>query len=246
MKQTLIAEFQYRFLKKTASGNALLRLREFRVYHKQLHPNPEDPILYLTLDVEWDQLPYEDEGVDPVGCFSKMLDVLKDKNVCAYLFLLGNEMAEHTDLLHRIIEEGHCVGNHTMTHQDLTECRFKETLKEIKECGDLYEQLTGETMPRVLRLPYGKIHYPLAKKLYKAGYTVMHWSLHVTDYKKEQPDWEDYESYFHQRLHNGGVILQHSYAPATAENLGKLIDYCRTQGYRFAQKRDFDAFLQQK
>ena len=227
MKRTVIKEFQFRFFRKIGYGNDLLRLRDFRVYHKLLHPDPKDPILYLTLDVEWDKGPYEDEGVDHIAYFAQMLDVLKEKGVCAYLFLLGDEMAENTGLLRRIIDEGHCIGNHTMTHPDLTKCSRKETLKELKQCSDLYHQLTGETMPLVMRPPYGTIHYPLAKKLYKAGYTVMHWSLHVPDYEKTQPTWEDYEVNFRTHLHNGGVILQHSHSSATAENLGRLIDYCR-------------------
>ena len=152
-------------------------------------------------------------------------------------------MAEHTDLLQRILSEGHCFGNHTMTHPNLTQCSKAKVLEELKACQDTFQHLTGASMPKVLRPPYGRIHRSLAKQLYKNGYTVMHWSLHIPDYKEEQPSWEDYREYFETYLHNGGIILQHSFSSATAEHLGRLIDFCREQGYRFAEKEDYDIFL---
>lgn len=236
IKRATVTKFQYRFLGKTGYGDELLFLRKFGVFHKHLHPDPGDLLLYLTLDVEWGDNPY----------FARMLDALQEKGVCAYLFLQGEGMEQHPELLRRVVAEGHCVGNHTVTHRNLMTCDFEDVLQELKQCEERYHQLTGERMPRVLRPPFGRIHRPLAKNLHKAGYTVMHWSLHVPDYRKEQPSWEDYEKYFTERLHNGGVILQHSFSAATAENLGKIIDFCRGKGYRFAEKKDYEAFLCQK
>lgn len=233
IKNAVVVEFQYRFLGKTGFGDNLLRLRRFRVYHKKLLCSPKDPILYLTLDVEWGQNPY----------FAQMLDALKERNVCAYLFLLADGMEDNADLVRRVLEEGHCVGNHTMNHRNLTQCAPTQVLQELTDCQNVFYTLTGQKMPKVLRPPFGRINRPLAKLLYKNGYTVMHWSLHVPDYGKEQPVWEDYKKYLTERLHNGGIILQHSFSSATAENLGNIIDFCREMGYRFAEKEDFEAFL---
>ena len=233
IKKAIIVEFQYRFLGKTGFGDELLRLREFRVYHKKIPCNAKDPILYLTLDVEWDQNPY----------FAQMLDALKDRKVCAYMFVLAKGMEEHADLLHRIVAEGHCAGNHTLNHPNLTKCSHAQVLEELKGCQDTFHSLTGQQMPKVLRPPFGRINRPLAKLLFQNGYTVMHWSLHVPDYGEEQPVWEDYKRYLKERLHNGGIILQHSFSSATAENLGNIIDFCREMGYRFAEKEDFEDLL---
>ena len=70
----------------------------------------------------------------------------------------------------------------------------------------------------------------------------MHWSLHVHDYMKVQPEWEAFETYYRANLHNGGIILQHSFSRSTAENLGKLIDLCREEGYRFATAEEYSFF----
>lgn len=233
VKYAVIEEFQYRFLGKTGFGDNLLRLRKFRVFHKNLRCNPKDPVVYMTLDVEWGNTPY----------FAQMLDVLKDRNVCAYMFLLAEGMQDNAALLQRIVKDGHCIGNHTSTHPNLTQCSQPIVLQELTDCQDMFHALTGEKMPKVLRPPFGRINRPLAKLLYQNGYTVMHWSLHVPDYGKEQPAWEQYRTYLSERLHNGGIILQHSFSAATAENLGNIIDFCRELGYRFAGKEDFEAFL---
>ena len=75
------------------------------------------------------------------------------------------------------------------------------------------------------------------------GYTTMHWSLHVMDYKKDdQPGWEVFRKYYQENLHNGGIILQHSFSTGTAASLGKLIDLCRAEGYRFAGIEEYRFF----
>lgn len=225
--------FRCRFCNETPYGDALLIIRKFRVYHRKLRPDPKDPLLYLSLDVEWRNTVY----------FQQMLDVLKEKKVCAFMFLQGDGMRDNVELVRRIEAEGHCVGNHTMNHPNLTQCSQEEVLSELEACHDLYVRLTGHDMSKIIRPPYGRIHRPLARFLCRNGYTMMHWSLHVPDFGEKQPERNDYETYLKERLHNGGVILQHSFSSGTAENLGYVIDLCRQEGYRFAEKKDFAEFL---
>ena len=230
--QQAITEFRYRFMKKTGEGDDLLRIRSFGVYHRRYDHHEEDPVVYLSFDVEWRENQY----------FLQMLDTLKEKKVCAYMFLIGNGIREHADIVQRIIDDGHLVGNHTMRHPNLATCTPEQVSQEMADCHQVYREVTGQEMHRVMRPPYGLIHRPLAKHLHKIGYTVMHWSLHVHDYMKVQPEWEEFETYYRANLHNGGIILQHSFSRSTAENLGKLIDLCREEGYRFAAAEEYSFF----
>lgn len=221
---------------KLLYGNRLLFLRKYKVYHKKLLYKATDPVLYLTIDVEWEN----------VFCMERILDVLKEKNVCAFLFVMGNGTETHLNILKRFWSEGHLVGNHTMNHKDLTECSQEELNLELSSCYKKIFSLTGKKLLKVMRPPYGRINQTLAKKLYDLGYVVLHWSLHVPDYREEQPTWENFREYFDENLHNGGIILQHSFSTSTAENMDKIIDYCREKGYRFANYEDYSKFFIKK
>lgn len=189
-----------------------------------------DKVLYLTFDTEWEK----PENVDLI------LDVLKEKQVPATFFLLGEKMAEHIRYVKRIRAEGHTVGNHTMTHPALTKCTRREIQRELSQCAELYHELTGEVMPKIMRPPYGRIDVLTAKQLHKLGYQSFLWNMHVYDWKKEEPaTWEVFKAYLDTDLKTGAIILQHSFSDETTAHIDKYIDYCRAKGYRFAPLSEF-------
>lgn len=207
-------------------------LAAHNVYWGSPYVHNGDNVLYLTFDVEW-------KNPKNVGL---ILDTLKERNVSATFFLLGEGMFKNAEYVRRIRAEGHAVGNHTMTHPALTKCTRKEIHQELSQCAEAYHALTGEDLPKIMRPPYGEIDRYAIKHLYRAGYKTFLWNMHVTDWDKKNPaTWDVFKAYLETDLKNGAIILQHTFSDETAAHIGKYIDHCLAKGYRFASLEEFPA-----
>ena len=107
--------------------------------------NTQEKVLYLTFDAGYEN-----------GCTEKILDVLKQQQVPAAFFLVGNYMEKNADLVRRMVAEGHIVGNHTMHHYDMSKLAEKAAFaKELTDPEDLYKEITGQEMRKFYRPPQG-------------------------------------------------------------------------------------------
>ena len=93
-----------------------------------------------------------DDGPDP-NWTPKILDILKQKNVRASFFIIGENAQANPDLVRRILAEGHDVGNHTYTHPNLGDLPDSLVSLEINANQRLFEALTGRSM-RLFRAPF--------------------------------------------------------------------------------------------
>lgn len=178
--------------------------------------------LYLTFD----------EGYEN-GYTDKILDVLKKHNVPACFFVTGPYLKKETELIHRMVEEGHDVGNHTVNHPSMPSLSEKEIESELLDLDRFFYESTGKNM-KFLRPPMGehseKSMY-LSKKL---GYTTIFWSIAYEDWNvNSQPTSEYVFNAVIDHLHNGAVILMHAVSKTNAETLEKIILEAKKQGYIF-------------
>lgn len=93
-----------------------------------------------------------DDGPDPAYT-PRILDILRDANIKAVFFVVGGQVAENPDILARIWNEGHEIGNHTFTHPDLRTAGKNRTLVEINATQRAIEAITGHTTT-LFRPPY--------------------------------------------------------------------------------------------
>jgi len=183
------------------------------------------PVLYLTFDSGYEN-----------GCTAKILDTLKKHNVPAAFFLVGHYMEQNADLVRRMVDEGHIVGNHTMHHYDMRKLAEKEAFtKELTDLEDLFRSITGKELPKYYRPPqglYSRENLEMAKEL---GYKSVFWSLAYVDWNNDaQPTKEEAFSKLIPRVHNGAVILLHSTSRTNAEVLDELLTRWKNMGYSFA------------
>ena len=183
-----------------------------------------EPVIYLTFDAGYEN-----------GCTEKILDVLKRQEVPAAFFLVGNYMERNADLVRRMAQEGHIVGNHTMHHPDMSkitdEAAFK---KELEDLEALYEQVTGQKLPKYYRPPQGTYSEENLKMAQALGYKTVFWSLAYVDWNNDaQPSREEAFSKLIPRIHNGAVVLLHSTSQTNAEILDELLTKWKEMGYRF-------------
>ena len=184
-----------------------------------------EKVLYLTFDAGYEN-----------GCTAKILDVLKARKVPAAFFLVGNYMEKNADLVRRMVDEGHIVGNHTMHHHDMSklteEAAFSRELTELETC---FQDITGKELPKYYRPPQGVYSEENLRMAQKLGYKTVFWSLAYVDWlNNDQPTREEAFKKLLPRTHNGAVVLLHSTSATNAEILDELLEKWEYMGYRFA------------
>ena len=184
-----------------------------------------EKVLYLTFDAGYEN-----------GCTAKILDTLKKHEVTAAFFLVGNYMEKNADLVRRMVEEGHTVGNHTMHHYDMSKLSDKAAFsKELTELETLFKEVTGMDLPKYYRPPQGIYSEENLKMAQELGYRTVFWSLAYMDWLNDkQPTREAAFAKLLPRTHNGAVILLHSTSATNAEILDELLTRWKDMGYRFA------------
>ncbi|MDF1863055.1 MAG: polysaccharide deacetylase family protein, partial [Verrucomicrobiales bacterium] len=103
------------------------------------------PFLALTFD----------DGPHPVNT-PRLLDILRSRNVKATFYVVGTNAKRYPEILRRIVAEGHEIGNHTVTHGNLTKMSPDQIRTELKTSHDTIVSATG-VAPRTMRPPYGAI-----------------------------------------------------------------------------------------
>ena len=191
--------------------------------------DPAKKVLYLTFDAGYEN-----------GCTENILNVLKEEQVPAAFFLVGNYLERNADLVRRMVDEGHTVGNHTMHHYDMSKLTTKEAFsKELTDLEALYREVTGEPMARFYRPPQGIYSEENLKMAKELGYKTVFWSLAYVDWLGDsQPTAEAAMSKLLPRTHPGAVVLLHSTSRTNAEILEQLIDTWKAEGYSFGTLSD--------
>ncbi|MED1785324.1 delta-lactam-biosynthetic de-N-acetylase [Brevibacillus fortis] len=179
--------------------------------------------LYLTFDNGYEN-----------GFTPKILDTLLAKKVPAIFFVTGHFVKEQPELLKRMAQEGHLIGNHSWSHPDMTTVPNQKIKDELTKVSDAVQQVTGQANMRYLRPPRGIFSDRTLAVTKELGYTNVFWSVAYKDWdtKVQRGAKYAYDSVMAQ-LHPGAVILLHSVSKDNAEALGMMIDEARKQGYEF-------------
>lgn len=203
-----------------ASAEYLSRFGAYYIDEK----GARDKTIYLTFDAGYENGNTED-----------ILDVLKEKDVPAAFFVVGNFVEDEPEILRRMEAEGHIVGNHTMTHPDMASIAdIDEFRGELTELEEAYKAVTGKEMKKFYRPPRGIYSENNLKQAQDMGYTTVLWSLAYEDwYENDQPTREDALNLLNKRIHPGAIVLLHSTSKTNARVLGELIDGWREKGYKF-------------
>ena len=186
--------------------------------------NGEEKVLYLTFDAGYEN-----------GYTGDILNVLKKHNVPAAFFLVGDYLERNADLVRRMVEEGHIVGNHTATHPNMSKITDKAAFtKELEEVETLFAEITGKELPKYYRPPQGIYSEDNLKMAQELGYKTVFWSLAYADWdNNKQPTKEYAFDKLLPRTHNGAVILLHATSQTNAEILDELLTTWKQQGYTF-------------
>lgn len=189
----------------------------------------EEKVLYLTFDCG-----YEYENLT-----SRVLDVLKEKNVPATFFCTLDHIKTEHELIARMIKEGHIVGNHSTTHPSFAEISREKMAKEIEETENYLRENFGYAA-KYFRFPAGEYTENALELVQSLGYMSVFWSVAYDDWDTSKVRGKEYAiEKVMDRLHDGAIILLHSVSKDNADALGDIIDKARAQGYEFKALTDY-------
>ena len=190
--------------------------------------NSEDKYIYLTFD-----LGYE------AGYTSKILDVLKENNVPAAFFITAHYVNTASDLVQRMIDEGHIVGNHTVNHKSMPSLTEEEIKKELMNLHSvIYEKFHYEMS--YMRPPKGEYSEQSLACTVSQGYIPVMWSFAYADWdENNQPSREEGMKKIVENFHAGEIMLLHATSKTNMEILGEVIKQAKTMGYEFKTLDEF-------
>lgn len=205
------------------TGNA--SSEELQQYHAAYVDPTEEKVLYLTFDAGYEN-----------GNTSAILDALKKHNAPAVFFVVGNFLQTSPELVKRMVEEGHTVGNHTYHHPDMSQISDMESFsKELGDVEQLFQEITGQEMTKYYRPPQGKYSVKNLEMASELGYNTFFWSLAYVDWlQDQQPTKEQAFEKLIPRIHPGAIVLLHSTSSTNAQILDELLTKWEEMDYRFA------------
>ena len=190
--------------------------------------NKEDKYVYLTFD----------EGYE-AGYTAQILDTLKANGVKAAFFITGHYLNTQEELVKRMIDEGHIVGNHTVNHPSIIDIRIDKLKEEITKLHMAVYEKFGYEM-KYLRPPKGEFSERTLHITKSLGYTTVMWSFAYDDWDENKQDREDYaKEKILSNLHNGAVILLHANSKDNCNILDEVIKEIKKEGYEFKTLDEF-------
>lgn len=173
-----------------------------------------------------------DQGYEN-GFTADILDTLKEKKVKAVFFLLEDYAEKNPELVQRMIDEGHIIGNHSVNHYSMPSLDQSACESEIKDMHKYIKEKFDYDMT-LFRPPMGEFSEFSLGVTSNCGYRTMMWSFAYADWDvNNQPDKQQSLQKLTDAAHPGAIYLLHSVSQTNAEILGDLIDNVRANGFEF-------------
>ena len=190
----------------------------------------DEKVIYLTFDCG-----YENGNTEPI------LDALKKHNVRATFFVVGHFLESAPDIVKRMVEDGHTVGNHTYHHPDMSKISDTASFqKEMNDVATLFKETTGTDMAMYYRPPQGKYNTANLQMAKDMGYSTFFWSLAYVDWNQDdQPSHEEAMEKLTKRVHPGAIVLLHSTSKTNGEIMDEILTKWEEMGYTFRTLADF-------
>lgn len=171
-----------------------------------------------------------DEGYEN-GCTAQILDTLANENVKAVFFVTYDYAEKNPELVRRMIDEGHTVGNHTFSHPSLPECSEEEIYDELSKLHEYISDNFGYEM-YVMRPPKGEFSEKVLAAAKDLGYTTVLWSFAYQDWLTDKQPSEQYAyEKITSKTHNGAVYLLHAVSETNTKVLPEVIKFWKSSGY---------------
>lgn len=191
--------------------------------------NNEKKYIYLTFDYGFE-----------AGYTAHILDVLKENNVKATFFITAHYVNTASDLIERMIQEGHIIGNHTVNHKSMPTLSLDKIKTEVMDLHQtIYTKYNYEM--KYIRPPKGEYSRRTVAYTNSLGYKTVMWSFAYDDWEQDRQGREEYaKKKIYDNLHNGEVMLLHGTSKDNSNILDEVIKEIKKQGYEIKSLDEFE------
>ncbi|MFC2949583.1 delta-lactam-biosynthetic de-N-acetylase [Virgibacillus sediminis] len=187
-----------------------------------------DKVIYLTFDNGYE-----------AGYTGDILDVLEKEKVPATFFVTGHYVDREPELIKRMVDEGHIVGNHSYHHPDFSTISKGSIQEELEALEQAVAEVSDQEQLKYLRPPRGIFNEQTLKWTSELGYIHVFWSLAFVDWEtSKQKGWEYAFDQVMNQIHPGAIVLLHTVSSDNAEALEHLITELKKEGYEFKSLDD--------
>lgn len=173
-----------------------------------------------------------DDGPHPKYTL-KLLEGLKERNVKATFFLIGENVKNNPEVVKKIYEDGHTIGNHTFSHVQLTCISEEKAITEINDTNQMIKEITG-TEPKYIRPPYGLYSDALQRE---TNLTPVLWNVDPRDWSVLNT--QSVVNHVVKCAKNGDIILLHDIFDTSVDAALLIIDELQKQGFEFVTVDEF-------
>src|SRR5690625_3159469 len=179
--------------------------------------------IYLTFDNGYEQ-----------GYTERVLDILKQTKVPATFFVTGHYVKSAPELVKRMVDDGHTIGNHSYSHPDFTTMTKSEMKQELDKLDNAVAEVSDQKQTVYLRPPRGTFDEKTLTWADDLGYVHVFWSLAFKDWEtNKQKGWQYAFDQIVDQIHPGAIILLHTVSKDNVEALEEVIHHLKKEGYIF-------------
>ncbi len=195
-------------------------------------PAPAEPqitVSYVHVDGPYIAMTFDDGPSEKLT--PRLLDLLAAHHIKATFFVIGQNVAEHPEILQRAIREGHEVGNHSWSHPNLGKMSDDSVRRQLKMTEEAITNACG-VRPTLMRPPYGSITTRQKHWIHdEFGYRIILWDVDPLDWKRPGP--KIVTSRILQQTRAGSIVLSHDIHPGTIEAMPETFRQLEAKGFKF-------------
>jgi peptidoglycan/xylan/chitin deacetylase (PgdA/CDA1 family) len=161
----------------------------------------------------------------------KLLDLLAAHHIKATFFVIGENVAEHPEIVARAAREGHEIGNHSWSHPNFGKMSDESVRRQLQQTDDAIKTATGKR-PTLLRPPYGSITAREKRWIHdEFGYDIILWDVDPLDWKRPGP--AVVRARILKETRPGSIVLSHDIHPGTIEAMPSTFEQLEAKGFKF-------------
>src|SRR5213596_539628 len=191
----------------------------------------EDSITFSSVHVDEPYIALTFDDGPSATLTPKLLDLLAAHHIKATFFVIGENVAEHPEIVARAAREGHEIANHSWSHPNLGKMSGDNVRSQLQRTDDAIQNATGKR-PTLMRPPYGSITAREKRWIHdEFGYQIILWDVDPYDWKRPGP--AVVRNRILKETQPGSIVLSHDIHPGTIEAMPSTFDTLEAKGFKF-------------
>ncbi len=194
-------------------------------------PPKAPPITFNSVHVDGPYIAMTFDDGPSAKLTPKLLDLLAARHIKATFFVLGENVAEHPDIIARAAREGHEIASHSWSHPNFAKMSLEGIRSQLQRTDDAIASTAGKR-PTLFRPPYGSITPHEKEWIHdQFGYDIILWDVDPDDWKRPGP--AVVRSRILKETRPGSIVLSHDIHPGTIEAMPSTLDELEAKGFKF-------------